>query len=152
MKKYFDGKISAVTFSVKEMTFVCLPAFQHFIFIARTHPNDKTNIRNAVQSVATQYLKEQRAELQEDIEFDSTIPSPFSPVLQDKLNINTQNNVLNGSTKVNSLFNRSMRNISSGGQQNECISPDADLGNFVLVFDISFNFKNIAHAITRICT
>lgn len=55
----------------------------------------------------------------EDIEFDSTIPSPFSPVLQDKLNINTQNNVLNGSTKVNSLFNRSMRNISSGGQQNE---------------------------------
>ncbi len=68
-RQYFDGKITAVEFSLKGMTFVCLPAFQHFIFIARTGPDDKTNIKNAIERIVIQYLKQQRTELQEDLDF-----------------------------------------------------------------------------------
>jgi len=68
-RQYFEGKITVIEFALKEMTFVCLPAFQHFIFIARTSNNDKTNIKLAIERMVVQYLKKQRAELQEDLDF-----------------------------------------------------------------------------------
>lgn len=70
-RQFFNGKISVATFLLKEMTFVCLPAFDNFIFIARTHAADKTNIKNAVETVLLKYLKNKKAELQEDLDFEN---------------------------------------------------------------------------------
>ena len=53
----------------------------------------------------------------DDIEFDSAIPNPLTAILQDKLNSNVQSNILNSSTKVNSLFNQNINKIFNGAQQ-----------------------------------
>lgn len=55
----------------------------------------------------------------DDIEFDAAVPSPLPPVLQDKLNFNIQTNLLNASTKVNSLFNQNINQIFDGSQQDQ---------------------------------
>jgi hypothetical protein len=53
----------------------------------------------------------------DDIEFDSAIPSPLVPLMQDKLNVSIQSVLLNSSTKVNSLFSQNINKIYDGSQQ-----------------------------------
>lgn len=68
-RQYFDGAVCVVEFELKGMSFVCLPSFQHFMFIARANASDKTNVKNAIESALIKYLKTERAELQEDLDF-----------------------------------------------------------------------------------
>jgi len=68
-RQYFDGAVSVAEFELKGMTFVCLPSFQHFIFMVRASPSDKTNIKNAIEKTVIQYLKTERTESQEDLDF-----------------------------------------------------------------------------------
>ena len=69
-RQFFDGKISIIEFTLRGITFICLPSFNHFIFIARTNPSDKTSIDNLVEKVAIRILKQQRKEEQEDLDFN----------------------------------------------------------------------------------
>ena len=68
-RQYFDGAVSVAEFELKGMTFVCLPSFQHFIFMVRANLGDKTNIKNAIEKAVIQYLKTERTALQEDLDF-----------------------------------------------------------------------------------
>ena len=68
-RQYFDGAVSVVEFELKGMTFVCLPAFHHFMFIVKASPDDKVNIKNTIENTVIQYLKTERKTLQEDLDF-----------------------------------------------------------------------------------
>ena len=69
-RQFFNGPISYGVFKIKDLTFICLPSFQHFIFIANTDKKEKPNIRLAVESAVKQYLKLERKEAKENIDFD----------------------------------------------------------------------------------
>ena len=79
--------------------------------ILQTFSDSITNIFRQDENISARYTTV------EDIEFDSTIPSPLTPALQDKLNVNYQSNILNSSTKVNSLFNNNINKIFDGSSQ-----------------------------------
>ena len=57
-KELFDGNIGVVSFELKGLTFICLPSFNHYMFIAKTGPNDKTAIDPLVQRAARTILKD----------------------------------------------------------------------------------------------
>ncbi len=59
-KAFFDGTIAFVTFELKGITFVCLPTFNHFIFILSTDTTKKVPILSKVKSVAVQLIKEMK--------------------------------------------------------------------------------------------
>ncbi len=67
-RQFFDGKISVAEFVLKGITFICLPAFEHFIFVARPVLTDKTSIESQIVDVASKWLKQRRSELQEDLD------------------------------------------------------------------------------------
>lgn len=69
-RQYFDGPVGIAIFELKGLTFACLPDFQHFMFIVKARPTDKVNIKNKVESVIIRYLKTERNELQEDLDFE----------------------------------------------------------------------------------
>ena len=70
-----------------------------------------TNIFRQDENISAKYTAV------DDVDFESTIPNPLTPVIQDKLNLNYQSNVLNSSTKVNSLFNQNINKIYNGSSQ-----------------------------------
>jgi len=68
-RQYFDGAVGVAEFELKGMTFICLPAFQHFMFIAKANADDKRNIKNNIESALIKYLKREKKALQEDLDF-----------------------------------------------------------------------------------
>ena len=66
-KDLFDGLIGVVRFELKGLTFVCLPSFNHYLFIARTNPNDKTAIDPLVERAARSILKDLKKQ-EEDLD------------------------------------------------------------------------------------
>lgn len=81
--------------------------------ILQNHSDSISNIFRQDENISARYTTV------DDIEFDAAVPSPLPPVLQDKLNFNIQTNLLNSSTKVNSLFNQNIKELFDGSQQDQ---------------------------------
>lgn len=72
-----------------------------------------TNIFRQDENISARYIPF------DDIDFEANPPSPLTPILQDKLNVNIQTNILNSSTKVNSLFNNNINKLYDGSKQDQ---------------------------------
>ena len=81
--------------------------------ILQNHSDSISNIFRQDENVSARYTTV------DDVEFEAAAPNPLSPVLQDKLNFNIQTNLLNSSTKVNSLFNQNIKEIFDGSRQDQ---------------------------------
>ena len=81
--------------------------------ILQNHSDCISNIFRQDENISARYTTV------DDIEFEAAVPSPLPPVLQDKLNFNIQTNLLNSSTKVNSLFNQNIKELFDGSQQDQ---------------------------------
>ena len=57
-KEYFDGEIAFVTFELKGNTFVCLPTFNHFIFILNSKKDKTASLYTKVGAVAKQLIRD----------------------------------------------------------------------------------------------
>ncbi|MEM6319287.1 MAG: AAA family ATPase [Bacteroidota bacterium] len=67
----FNGKVSVAEFELKGRTFVCLPAFRHFMFLAKTSPSDRTSISHKIETTVVKLLKEKIKETSETEDFDA---------------------------------------------------------------------------------
>jgi len=81
--------------------------------ILQNHSDSISNIFRQDENISARYTTV------DDIEFEAAVPNPLPPVLQDKLNFNIQTNLLNSSTKVNSLFNQNIKELFDGSQQDQ---------------------------------
>lgn len=70
-RQFFDGKINVAEFEWKGMTFICLPALEHFIFLAKTSSEDKVSISTLITKNVAAKLKQWRQERQQDLDFDA---------------------------------------------------------------------------------
>jgi len=59
-KKYYEGKIAYVHFTLEEKTFACIPAFDHFICMLKPNEKGKIQIGIQVEDIVKKLIKKQK--------------------------------------------------------------------------------------------
>jgi len=90
-RNVFNGSVAIASFIIKGMTFICLPSFDHYLFIAKTEQQNKIAIDKLVEKVIKQLLTDQQ-EANEQIDYSDYYVAPTAFVTTVRKNVRVKSN------------------------------------------------------------
>ncbi len=85
-RNVFDGAVAIASFVVKGMTFICLPSFDHYLFIAKTGRQSKEAINKLIKKTIKQLLLNEQ-EANELIDYSTYYVEPTAFVTTVRKNV-----------------------------------------------------------------
>ena len=102
-RNLFNGSVAIASFIVKGMTFVCLPSFDHHLFIAKEQQQNKVAIDKLVEKTIKQLLTDQQ-EGNEVIDYSDYYVEPTAFVTTVRKNVRIKSGLFHFEKEPASFF------------------------------------------------